>query len=287
MMRDAGPTDRGAAKEAPAISAVTDEPDYREPPRMVSPEAVARREARLCALVEGYAAAHPDPSVAAAAARAGAAARAFLAIYPDRPVPDNKGGNHFNGSLWIFVITRLLAPRLIVESGVFRGHATWLLRQAAPGAEIHAFDVDLTNLEYRDADAVLRECDWSEVELPPADGARSLAFFDDHISHARRIVEAHDRGFRRLLFDDNFSADTLYAVGTPPVPTVDMLLDPELEPGTELAWLRNGKRHTYRFDDADAVSARRLIAHAAVLPDAAPITRYAPASRLTEVRLVP
>ena len=253
---------------------------------MVSPALVARREALLCALVEGYAAAHPDAEVASSITRAGAAVREFLAIYPDRPVPDNKGGNHFNGSLWIFVITRLLAPRLIVESGVFRGHTTWLLRQAAPAAEIHSFDVDLSNLVYRDADAVLHERDWSEVELAPADGARSLAFFDDHISHARRIVEAHDRGFRRLLFDDNFSADTLYAVGTPPVPTVDMLLDRELAPGTELSWLRDGKRHTYRYDDADAGRARRLIAHSAVLPDPAPITRYPPASRLTEVRLV-
>ena len=270
----------------PANPSVTIETDYRAPPRMVSGQAVARREARLCALVEGYTAAHPDVALATLRAPAGDAVRAFLAIYPDRPVADNKGGNHFNGSLWIFVIARLLSPALVVESGVFQGHTTWLLRQACPTAEIHSFDVDLGNLKHRDADAILHECDWMEAELREADGARSLAFFDDHISQARRIREAYDRGFRRLLFDDNFSADTLYAVGTPPVPTVDMLLDRELAPGTELSWLRDGKRHTYRYDDADADRARRLIAHSAVLPDPAPITRYPPASRLTEVRLV-
>jgi hypothetical protein len=284
MTADAKPMESSGRRRSPAV---TREIGFREPPRMVSAEAVERLAARLCALVEGYAAAHPDAAIASHGGRAGEAVREFLAIYPDRPVPDNKGGNHFNGSLWIFVITRLLSPRLIIESGVFRGHTTWLLRQASPAAEIHSFDVDFGNLVHRDADAVLHECDWSEIELPAADGAESLAFFDDHISHARRIGEAYDRGFRRLLFDDNFSADTLYAVGTPPVPTVDMLLDDGLEAGTELAWLRNGKRYTYRYDDADADRARRLIAYSAVLPDAAPITRYPPGSRLTEVRLVP
>ena len=47
------------------------------------------------------------------------------------------------------LIARYRNPRLIVESGVWKGQTSWLFRQACPKAEIHSFDIDLKTLEVK------------------------------------------------------------------------------------------------------------------------------------------
>lgn len=253
---------------------------------MRSPVLAARLKAKLRAAVVNGVELCLDFAPPGAADRAADAVDEFLALYPERPVKDNEGGSGFNDSLWIFVVARCLQPRLIVESGVFKGHTTWILRQARPEAEIHCFDIDLTDrLIYRDQNAVLHECDWMEVPFPKVDGQTSLAFFDDHINQARRVREAYERGFRHLLFDDNFPVYNLYATGHPPVPTLDMILDHELRPGTEVCWTRKGKDYTYTYREVDVGPARDLIESCRVLPELSPLTRHSAGSRLTVVRL--
>jgi len=112
-----------------------------------------------------------------------------------------------------------------------------------------------------------------------------LIFFDDHISHVQRLREAHDRGFRCALFDDNFPAHQLYATGGPPVPTLAMLFDSDLQPGTEVCWTRNGKAYSYVYDGADMATARGLVRHMAPLPDLAALSRHSLGSGLTLVQL--
>ena len=211
--------------------------------------------------------------------------RRFLLLYDRRPVQDNSGGSGFNDSLALYIIASLAAPGLIVESGVHKGHATWVLRQACPAAAIYAFDIDFSRLACRDPDAQYSLCDWSEAAIGPVDPADSLAFFDDHVNQCRRVREAYDAGFRLLVFDDNFPADQLYATGVPPVPTLAMLYDVDLMPGTELRWLRRGKPRTYTYATEDTYGAAALIERAVMLPDLAPITRHPLQSGLTVVRL--
>lgn len=211
----------------------------------------------------------------------------FLPLYDDRPVRDNSGGSGFNDSLALYAVASLAAPALIVESGVHKGHATWLFRQACPDASIHAFDIDFGHLVCRDPAAHYEMCDWSQVTVGPIDPTASLAFFDDHVNQCRRVREAYDCGFRLLVFDDNYPADQLYATGVPPVPTLAMLYDTDLAPGTELRWLRRGKPRTYTYNPDDTYGAADLIDRAVTLPDLAPATRYPLQSGLTVVRLKP
>jgi hypothetical protein len=250
--------------------------------RPLSPDLVRRMHRRIAALLSPALA---EAGLAADAERLDGLVAQFFDIYDRRPVADNAGGSGVNDSLALFVAASLAAPRLIVESGVHKGHTTWLFRQACPAADIRAFDIDLGRLAWRDPAARYHESDWSEAAIGPVDPAVAFAFFDDHVNQCRRVREAWERGFRLLAFDDNFPADQLYATGVPPVPTLAMLLDPQLAPGMELTWLRHGKPRRYTVAEADTHDAARLIEVAVALPDLAPASRYPPQSGMTIVRL--
>ena len=210
----------------------------------------------------------------------------FLAVYAKRPLIENKGGSGLNDSLWLYAVTRLLAPALIVESGTWRGQSAWLFRQAAPTAEIHSFDVERPPEGCHETPGVsfhLR--DWTGVPLAPPATAPALLFFDDHVSQARRLMEAAARGFRLALFDDNFPAEQLHATGAPPVPTLAMLLDEGRKRAGAIEWQRNGKIYRYHATAEHHAEARRLVEDLLILPELAPVTRHPPGSRMTMVRI--
>ncbi|WP_246154297.1 hypothetical protein [Methylobacterium oryzihabitans] len=237
-----------------------------------------------------------DALIAAAAARldadlassglslpggAAPAVSAFWELIGRAPVAQKRGGNGFNGALQLYVLMRALQPAAVVESGVFRGLTTWITRQACPEAEIRCFDPDLSGLRYRDPGARYAAADWSGADLSRLPAAGTVCFFDDHISQARRVLEARERGFHRLIFDDDAAAHRLHAHGGPAFPTIAMLRDPAAEP---VRWLRNGREFVYRPDDPEARAARDAIALAHPFDDLHAATGYSPA-RITFVRL--
>ena len=252
---------------------------------MLSPDLAARVCDQVAELAAKTFSEQIDFAPKGAAETARAAGEGFFSLYRERTVRGNKGGFQFNDSLWLYVVARCFAPRLIVESGVFQGHSTWLLRQACPDAALHSFDVDLSNIVHRDAGGTLSQGDWTEGTVRADDPTRSLAFFDDHVNQARRVREAHDRGFRTLLFDDNLPAWHLYATGVPPLPTIAMLVDPDLAYGQEIRWSRHGREHVYVYREEDTFGARDLIDRSVPLPDLSEITRYNRGSGLTLVKL--
>jgi hypothetical protein len=208
--------------------------------------------------------------------------REFLGRIQESPVRQKHGGNGFNGALQIYAVALALNPRIIIESGVFRGFTTWILRQACPEARIFCFDPVLKGLRYRDPKATYRTSDWSEFDFSGLDLSAAPALFDDHISQERRIHEAAERGLRSLLFDDDSPAHCIHGQGGPAFPTIAMILaaHPEGEP---VRWLRNGREFVWR-SDAGTRAARARIAVAQRFEDMHRITGYSPA-RLTYVRL--
>ncbi len=210
----------------------------------------------------------------------------FFELYAKKPILNNKGGSLFNDSLSLFVTMKALAPDFILESGTYRGNSSWLFRQACPDTRIQTHDVDHGQLAHRAGDIVYVEGDWMDSPLPDFDPARAVIFFDDHINHALRLRQAYDRGFRRALFDDNFPAHNLYATGGQPLPSLAMLMDPDLEPGETFTWVRHGKRYSYKYDPAHAQGARDLISRYLPVPDLTAVTRYSPQSGLTYVEFI-
>jgi hypothetical protein len=209
--------------------------------------------------------------------------RDFWRLIPSCPVRQRHGGNGFNGSLQLYAVARSLSPPVIIESGVFRGLTTWMMRQACPQAAIYSFDPVLKELRYRDPRARYVAGDWSAHDFGTLDLSKALAFFDDHISQAQRIVEAARRGIRHVVFDDNASSHKLHAHGGPAFPTVDMILSTP-PGGPVIRWRRNGREFSYVPDEALAAKARDLIASAHSFDDLHEGTGYSPA-RLCYVTL--
>ncbi len=209
----------------------------------------------------------------------------FYELYSNRGLQNNTGGSGFHNMFWIFLFVRALKPELIVESGVWKGHTSWLLESACPDATVLGFDIDLDNLEYKDGNVEYFEQDWSLFDFGSVDPRKAMVFFDCHVSHARRIIEAKERGFQYLLFDDNPPLHKLYGYGLPGFPTANMLVSKGVLELEEVAWCWQGKELCRKLDRLEAATAITYIKNHKIFPDVGGTTRYGGFSFLTYVEI--
>ncbi|XP_077218973.1 uncharacterized protein LOC143853128 [Tasmannia lanceolata] len=149
----------------------------------------------------------------------------FVPIYETRPIKNNMYGMGFDHSFGLWFIARWLKPVLMVESGAFKGHSTWVLRQAMPETPIVSLSprhpekylkkgpayVDGNCTYYAGKDFVdFGSLDWGSVmkKHGVSDLSRVLVFFDDHQSELKRLKQALKAGFRNLIFEDNYDTGT-------------------------------------------------------------------------------
>lgn len=209
----------------------------------------------------------------------------FMMLYAIRPFKDNTGGSGFHNAFWLFLTARVINPVVIIESGVWKGHTSWLLEQACPKAQFLGFDIDLNRLEYTQGNAKFYEHDWTKFDFQGIDLSNALIFFDCHVNHARRIIESQQRGIQHILFDDNPPAHKLYAYKNPGFPTANMLDSGiGLDLG-EISWHWQGRKRTFQINTREADKAKKLIKRHEVFPDVAGPTRYGGFSFLTYVQL--
>uniref|UniRef100_J3L080 Uncharacterized protein n=1 Tax=Oryza brachyantha TaxID=4533 RepID=J3L080_ORYBR len=145
----------------------------------------------------------------------------FVPIYETRPIKNNMYGMGFDHSFGLWFMVRWLKPDLMIESGAFKGHSTWVLRQAMPNTRIVSLsprhpekylkkgpayvDGNCTYLAGKDF-IDFGSVDWGKLlrkhGIP--DPSRVLVFFDDHQSELKRLKQASKFGFRHLIFEDNY-----------------------------------------------------------------------------------
>lgn len=183
----------------------------------------------------------------------------FFNLYPKRPIQKNIHGSGFENMFWLFVSARYLQPDLIIESGVWRGQTTWILRSACPDAEIHSFDIDLSNRVFVDDKVHYHESDWNDCDFGNIKGRNTFCFFDDHESHAKRINEASRKGFKTITLDDNLPAYFLFCETSRIAPTVDMIFDETIADGEKIEWLKNGESYSHTFSHNIAMKTRKKI----------------------------
>jgi len=142
--------------------------------------------------------------------------REFARLMRERPF-DNEQGLRGVSAFALYWFIRQLAPTIVFEVGVWRGFSTWIIEQAAPGAEIHAFD-PLFMIEhliprrrigrvYRSPRVRYSPQDFSCAPIGEQAAARpgALAFFDDHQNKLPRLLQCRAAGIRHVIFDDNLA----------------------------------------------------------------------------------
>ena len=195
----------------------------------------------------------------------------FVNVYDDRAVTNNSGGVGKYPSAWIFLIAKLFDPKIIVESGVWKGHTSWLFRKACPSSDIHSFDISLGMLECRLDDVNYYAHHWmsNDVVKNLDIDNRSFVYFDDHINQCLRVKQAYDMGFKYILFDDNEPVvNASYNVGMPACPTLQLLFS-NVEYGDHISYERKGEKFVYEYQKADVHDAKKYIKNYYILPDTA------------------
>jgi hypothetical protein len=125
----------------------------------------------------------------------------------------------------------------------------------------------LPNVEYG-------QDDWTSRVLTRSVTKNGLCYFDDHVDQAKRLIEAHARGFRYAIFDDDFPVTAFAHMAPRPrvLPKVEFVLDDSLLDGDLLKWTLDGTRQEWRVDRKYLDRARQTIEATERLPNSSLIT---------------
>ena len=128
----------------------------------------------------------------------------FLKIYKNRPIKDNQGGCRINHAFALYYILKILKPKLVIESGIFKGQTTWLIEKTVPKAKLICIDTNLSKRKY-----ISKKAKYSSVDFKFHDFSKiptnTLVFFDDHVNHLERIKDAKFFNIKNIIFEDNYN----------------------------------------------------------------------------------
>lgn len=156
----------------------------------------------------------------------------FVKLYTDfghRPIEFNPLGQRLTHSFATWFHVKRMQPKYIIESGVHKGHTTWLMRQAAPSAIMIMLDPISSLIKHWDhepgtvyytgdagwtpPDSLrdvtihpwidLRDVDWSFISTEDK-RERTLLLIDDHQDEWVRVQDIERLGFKKAMFDDNW-----------------------------------------------------------------------------------
>lgn len=143
----------------------------------------------------------------------------FNLIWKNRPDKRGSGSSKYSNCYYLYEMCKILNPKRIIESGTWKGQSSYIFKKICPDAEIICFDISFDNLIWNDDSIKYYEKDWMKVDI---EGDRdSVIYFDDHISQKKRLLQAHKRGFKHIIFDDNIPEKDLHLFKDPPTLTIE------------------------------------------------------------------
>ena len=197
---------------------------------------------------------------------------------------DHVGGMGFNNGLFLFCITKLSKPEIVIESGVWKGFTTSVLDAATDAAaKLLCFDIDLGNVEYESKKAVYFEADMSAGELSQLEDSTVLAFFDDHVSQLDRLISCYELGYEYLIFDDDVNHFQIHSDGWPAIPTISMLQNKNSLPN-EFDWEYAGDKRHAKWTPPSVIAEILQSFKIVTQPDLFELTGYRNSSRTTFLR---
>ncbi len=130
----------------------------------------------------------------------------FLKQYQNRPIQDNQGGMKTPHAFATWFMLRKLQPKIVIESGIWKGQSTWLIENAVPEAQIYSLDINLSIREYISKSATYYQKDFFQIDWTHVDKTETILFFDDHQNALQRIRKGREMGFKQFIFEDNYPA---------------------------------------------------------------------------------
>lgn len=127
----------------------------------------------------------------------------FKTIYEKRPIKNNLGGMLSTHMFYVWVTAKELKPKLIVDSGTYKGQSAWLLKEACPTAKIISFDPWVKYREISCEGVAYESCDFSQYDWTGITDD-SLVLFDDHQNAYTRLQQCKWFGFKNIIFEDNY-----------------------------------------------------------------------------------
>lgn len=147
----------------------------------------------------------------------------FQSIYNGRPDQREVGSSGYSNLLNLYNICTELQPELIIESGTWKGNSSWLFHHFA---DVICHDLQFDMLKWRsDTIKYIQEdiSQWDYRDVP----ARTLFYFDDHISQRSRLEYLLSIGAKYAVFDDNQPFEIANRLKNPAWPTLQELVDDE------------------------------------------------------------
>ncbi len=150
------------------------------------------------------------------------------------------GGIREKDHLNLWCLSHIFSPEVYVESGVYIGSSCHAFINSPNIKKIVAIDPNLNKLKIPKENIpgaeLIDDKDFSQIEIDLS-GVRSLAYFDDHIDTADRILQSFDKGLRYILFDDSTGLEGICQRLYPAIPTIPMIMNAEIFcPGDEISW---------------------------------------------------
>jgi len=129
----------------------------------------------------------------------------FYYLYQRRPIKDNDGGQLAAQLFYSWFVAKKMQPKVIIESGVWKGQGTWAFEQACPNAEIVCLDPYPKYFDgYVSKKAFYMHQDFNTINWDNVDKNQTLCFFDDHQDAINRLKVCKKRGFKFVMFEDNY-----------------------------------------------------------------------------------
>ena len=133
----------------------------------------------------------------------------FEKIY-DQTICEAPGAMSIISLFYLYITIKRVNPRIIIESGVGAGAATYIIRKAFPHILMICLDPSpLPFFTWRDSSPyttyyIGNQCiDFKELKSSDTDTKDMFVIFDDNINQVNRLFQAYNKGIIDIFFNNN------------------------------------------------------------------------------------
>lgn len=198
----------------------------------------------------------------------------FYEDYLASPFRQAGGGSRFNNLLWLYLLSHSIKPTVIIDSGTYTGASAWALSMGSPNSPVFSFDIDMSRLLLKIPTVKYIEEDWSTFDLANCDVSRGLCYFDDHVDQVGRLLQAKERRFPWVIFDDDFPITCFVGMahGGHALPKIEFALNEKLADKDMITWTHGGRHFSWQVDREYLDKGRAAIHATERLPNTSLIT---------------